>query len=207
MIVKALGLLVATLIVASLMSTSQAESGSRPPWACDQLEPPTLDEVASRKADPIPYEDPGWLFRLTGAFAREHPNAWGNFYFDHSPKGKGDPIYFHVLLTKDVRRHAREIRAQAKKPSAFRFSRVGLSSRELRDLAREVTREQFDQKPPEAYLGYPLIYVAYDESENNVSVGLEDYSPEAASALQQEYGPRFCVQIGDAQPGVLLKSR
>ncbi len=183
---------------------SSGESGARPPWACDQVEPPKLDDVASRKAEPIPYRAPGWLFRLIGSFAREHPNAWGSFFFDHSPEGKGDPIYFHVLLTKDVRRHARAIRAEAKIPSAFRFSKVELSAIELRDLARQVSREQFDQRPPEAYLGYPLVYVERDESENSVRVGLEDYSPKAARALKREYGRRFCVQIGDAQPGTLL---
>ena len=203
---KALSLFAVALIaVACLVSASYGESGSRPSWACDQVEPPKLDAVASRMAEPIPYKDPGWLFRLAGAFARKHPNAWGSFYFDHSPKGKGDPIYFHVLLTKDVLRHARTIRARAKIPSAFRFSKVELSARELGDLANEVAREQFDQRPPEAYLGYPLIYVAHDESENNVSVGLEDYSPRGARALKEEYGPRFCVQIGDAEPASFLK--
>lgn len=194
----------ALLVVLSFTAMGPAESASRPPWACDQVELPKLDEFASRRAEPIPYRDPGWLFRLAGSFARKHPNAWASLYFDHSPKGKNDPIYFHVLLTRDVRRYAQTIRARAKIPTAFRFSKAKLSSTDLRGLAHEVSREQFDQSPPD-YLGYPLVYVAYDESENSVGVGLEDYSPEAASTLKEEYGPRFCVQIGDAEGGTFLK--
>jgi hypothetical protein len=201
-----LGLAVAVLLVGVGATDAQrAASVGRPPWACDRLEQPKLDRQASRRAEPIPYKDPGWLFRLIGAYAARHQTDWAGFFFDTSPKGKGNPVYFHALFTEDVLKHARAIRHRAKIPSAFRFSRAPVSLRELKAVAQRIGREQFDHEPPEPYLGATAIFVGYDEPTNSVIVGLEDYSADAARAFHERYGPRVCVKLRDAEPLVLLR--
>lgn len=187
----------ATLLTQGAQSGTQA-GGHRPPWACDQLEQPTLDRQASRHAKPIPYKDPGWLFRLIGRYAPRHRGAWAGFYFDTSPEG--NPVYFHFLFDQDVLRHARAIRRGAKIPSALRFSKAPVSLRELGAISQRIGREQFDQDPPDPYLGGTASYLGEDEPTNSLDVGLEDYTREAAAAFHERYGPRVCVKLRDAEP-------
>lgn len=177
-----------------------AKARSAPPWACSQITEPTVHRGASKRARPFPYKDPAWVFRLVNQYARDHPAAWGGFYFDRSPRGEDNPILFHVLFADDVARHAKAVRARAKNPTAFRFSRAPVAWAEIRALSRRIAREQFDRNPPEAYLGYEVIYVGDDEPRNLVEVGLEDYSPEAGAAYRERYGSRVCVKRRDAQP-------
>ncbi len=202
-------LMLAVLVGIGALITEGAQSGTqaggdRPSWACDQLKQPKLDDQASRHAEPIPYKAPGWLDRLIGRYAERHRNAWAGFYFDTSPEGKGNPVYFHFLFSQEVLRHARTIRRGAKIPKALRFSRAPMSLRELNAVAQRISREQFDQDPPDPYLGGTAIELAEEEPTNALEIGLEDYTGEAAAAFHERYGPRVCVKLRDAEPYYLF---
>jgi hypothetical protein len=195
----------AAVLILSLAGASAPSLASPPPskpvpWACKAIEQPVLDRSASAHATPIKYDDLyfGPLHAIEG-YGRAHPEAWADLYIDHSPQGSGDPIFIHVLLTKDVDHHARAMRKLVPHPRAVIFSRAAATKDELRRTAGQIEREQFADVPSPDF-GAEAVDLFEDPSKNRLEIGLRDYKASAAEAMHERYGPRVCVSLRDMHP-------
>jgi hypothetical protein len=188
------------MVAAAAPALTSATSSKPVPWSCKAIKQPVLDRSASAHATPIAYEDLYFgPLRAIEAYGREHPSAWADLYIDHSPRGHGDPIFIHVLLAKDVDRHARAIRKLVPHPRAVIFSRAAVSKAQLHETAHQIGREQFGDAPSPDF-GAEAVVLAEDPSKNRLEIGLRDYKPSAARAMHDRYGPRVCVYLRDINP-------
>lgn len=129
-------------------------------------------------------------------YGKAHPEAFAGQFFNLTGPDPS-PLYFNVMFTGGLKKHAREVLALAEYPRNVRFWRAPASRVRIQRTIRKIGKEQIEADPPDPYLGAQVVAIGGFESDNHIRIDLADYNSKAARKLKARYGSRTCVTLGD----------